>query len=714
MLKNKSRFVWIPGFLFVALGLHLADAANLEVDLTTDPKTNYCVSKPPGIVISGYALSNNSERHVYEAGFDPTNWNGSLTNKKPNFGLSGKDGGLDEDVIWHAGTMLSHLVSSSGNTSARNILTSKNETSISTVPFNWMQLSNAQKNALNVSAKTKIDDQRGEQRLNYLRGDQTAEIGSTSGSFRRRSGLLGDIVNSSPVYVGAPSTSLLDKTYSAFREKYKNRQPVVIVGANDGMLHAFDAESGRELFAYIPNALFPTLSYLTEPDYRHRAYVDGPLAVTEARIGATWATVLVAGMGRGAQGVFALDVTDAANFGNGAGALWEFTDADDADMGNVVGAPAIVKLKVKQTKGVAEYGYFALIAGGLNSYVNDGSGKFNPKASSALFLLSLEKSTSEKWKLGVNYFKFTLPAADTQLPNGITDVAVVVGNDGAIRHAYSGDLQGNVWRLDLSGIAPWSNALTGTSVKPIFTALDDAGRRQPITQRLNIVNGPGGYLVLFGTGKLLDATDLEPANVATQSFYAILDRLDNQKISGRSRLAKRTLIRSTSDNVLEINGHYFQYGLAGRGDAGWYFDLIDSARTGERSIQTAETVGSILSFNTIIPQHDPCKSSSRRTYTIQTLNGLSATADLTGYLAPSSLLNPPSVLLPVTPTEVSSRDATGKRKVTNKIRRIDPSQNNTEGNSQNENGKVIEQVNVAGRLNWREVVNWNELRKAVK
>jgi type IV pilus assembly protein PilY1 len=207
--------------------------------------------------------------------------------------------------------------------------------------------------------------------------------------------------------------------------------------------------------------------------------------------------------------------------------------------------------------------------------------------------------------------------------------------------------------------------------------------------------------------------DLDPGNFATQSFYAILDRLDNQKISGRNRLAKRALGKGANRAALEISGSPIQYGSNGRGDAGWYVDFIDSTRTGERSIQPAQIIGNVLTFDTIIPHRDPCKS-ARRTYTVNTVSGLTATADLTGYLAPSSLLTPPTVLLPVMPPEIGLRDATGKRKVTNKIRRVDPDQNVAQDDPKNENSKVIEQVNIAGRLSWREVVNWNELRKAAK
>ena len=59
---------------------------------------------------------------------------------------------------------------------------------------------------------------------------------------RPRNSILGDIIHSRPYYVN-------DAT-----------NPRVYVGANDGMLHAFDAVTGREVFAYIPSMLIPDSS----------------------------------------------------------------------------------------------------------------------------------------------------------------------------------------------------------------------------------------------------------------------------------------------------------------------------------------------------------------------------------------------------------------------------------------------------------------------
>ena len=130
--------------------------------------------------------------------------------------------------------------------------------------------------------------------VNYLRGDRTNERISdadASKPYRRRNVLLGDIVNSKLTAVGAPNFAFSDSVnpgYAKFKSDYSNRQPMVYMGANDGMMHAFNgsldgADAGKEQFAYVPSAVFagpsgtPSadgLAQLGNPNYQHRYYVD--------------------------------------------------------------------------------------------------------------------------------------------------------------------------------------------------------------------------------------------------------------------------------------------------------------------------------------------------------------------------------------------------------------------------------------------------------
>ena len=166
-------------------------------------------------------------------------------------------------------------------------------------------------------------------KVDYLRGSRAQEL--PVGQLRERpatEGLLGDIVNSSPVFVGAPFAINRDQApyptsqlYSAFESAQQNRMPVVYVGANDGMLHGFKATTGDEVFAYVPNKIIDgsqsfknELERFTSPFYYHQYYVDLTPRLNDAFVktaaGKAWQSVLVGGLGVGGKGYFALNVTD--------------------------------------------------------------------------------------------------------------------------------------------------------------------------------------------------------------------------------------------------------------------------------------------------------------------------------------------------------------------------------------------------------------------
>lgn len=188
--------------------------------------------------------------------------------------------------------------------------------------------------------------------INFIRGTQVATLRDRVRTVKNDVDVnvstvwkLGDIVNSSPVIVGRPSERYDfiygDASYSAYLERYKDRRQVVYVGANDGMLHAFNAgfytggddtltpivergrfdevapasvtakylvrpgnpKRGQELWGFIPQELLPQLQWLMQPDYAHVDYVDLPVKITDARIFTPdadhpngWGTILIGGM----------------------------------------------------------------------------------------------------------------------------------------------------------------------------------------------------------------------------------------------------------------------------------------------------------------------------------------------------------------------------------------------------------------------------------
>jgi type IV pilus assembly protein PilY1 len=658
--------------------------------------------------------------------------------------------------VWDAGVI---LTGTAGNPprpapSARNIYTAvaHADGTLTTAPFAWDALSGAQRAMLDrapgAGARSRFDGM-GRQRMDYLRGERTLE-GSL---FRRRGSVLGDAVNSTPVYVGVAPARERGAAYAAFYARSKVRRPAIYLGANDGMLHGFDAADGSELFAYVPDALFGTLNRLTSPAYVHTAYVDGPASAGEAYAGGAWKTVLVSGMGGGAQGVFALDVTDPLHF-DAAGALWEFTDRDDPMMGNVATRPQVARVRTGGSGGAAVLRDMAIVASGWNNYAADGHASSD--GNGALFLLALDKPPSQPWRRNDNYYRLVTPISDPARPNGLSAPALVSDADGVLRYAYAGDLQGNLWRFDLSGDAPWPGAVgPGPGKTPLFVARDAGGARQAIAQQPKVVFATGGgYLILFGTGRMLEADDRLPARFAPQSYYAILDTLATpaQLVEGRGDLTPRSLSGADGAPALTLTGTELS-----AGSKGWYIDFLDAAATGERSLDSGVLTDGQLALNTVLPGRTPCDATRSRSYVLDALTGLpsasmtagasggagggsagggagggssggggAAAADsrMTGRLAPDYAVRPVLLRLPAAlpvrgaapggapagPAPGSSTSAT----VARASRTVAIAVFSALGTTPVRSGGSLSVAAPSGRLSWREVVNWRELHAAAR
>ena len=550
--------------------------------------------------------------------------------------------------------------------------------STASVPFAWNQLGAEERASLDLAPSGQSPDGLGEARVAFLRGERTREAGQPDGVFRRRKSILGDAIHGIPLLVGAPSPSVQGPGYDAFHARFKSRSEAVYLGANDGMLHAFDARDGAELFAYVPNALIPALNQLCDPEYRHRPYVDASAGEAEALLGGKWRSVLVSGMGMGARGVFALDVSDPAAFESGQRALWEFTERDDPAIGHISAAPQVAKITVAVKAGVAQHRYFALVPSG------------------ALFLLALDKPATERWQKNVNYFK--LPASgDAKL---LGQPALVSATDGSVRFAYAGDSQGTLWRFDFSGKPPFSS-------DPLFEARDEAGRRQAVAHAPRVAFAPGGgYLVLFGTGSSIEDGDPQPEGFAPQSFYAVKDSAARPPapVSGRGDLAKRVL---SGASPYSIKGDEFDYAGAGA-KSGWYFDFPTARSDGERLAASPVLAPGAVFVSTVAPGADPCATASSRTYALDVLTGFALPPDgVTG--------RPVKATAGALPWMLELGAFTGARRATGgagAIRKIGIVHLQGEGVA-----PAVQQIDVslpAGRLSWREVANWPELHDAAK
>ena len=716
MMNGRRCFTGIVQTLAVlaAMTALCAHAAPPVLDIASEPLTAACrVAMPAagGGEVDGASLlrvASPAEAagagDLFQATMNMADWGGHFSRYAVMAGGAGVSS--TSTATWDAGRLLTGdgARAPSPAPAARKIFTAivQPDGALEMIPFEWSALSAEQRQQLNQAPPPATGtDTLGEQRLAFLRGDRTRE----GTLFRTRSSVLGDSINSTPVYAGAASG-----TASGARAN------VIYIGANDGMLHAFNAADGNELFAYVPNALIATLNHLTSADYVHRAYVDGPASVGEAMIFGASKMVLVSGMGAGAQGVFALDVSDPMRFGEGGGVLWEFTDRDDPMMGYVTTRPQIAKLRARTVAGIPIYRHFAIVASGLNNYAPDGHA--SPNGKGALFLLALDKPRGAAWLLNVNYYRLITPLADPTLANALNAPVLVADRTGALSYGYAGDLQGNLWRFDFGGGAPWSGAVgPGAGGTPLFVARDDSGKRQPIArQPLLAYAGGGGYLVLFGTGKLIEKADRTSARFAPQSYYAIRDSLRDpaEVVTSRSQLTQRVLSRDAGAPPFTIRGANMAFD-----SMGWYIDFLQAETTGERSIDTGVLAGGQVFLNTLLPGRDSCDKARSRTYALNVLTGLSEPDSVVPKPSPPTSVEKPIVgqtsddyrstpsLLPITSSRTPP-DATGRLHVLKDL---------AVANVTPHGSVVVGRVKVplrAGRLSWREVGNWRQLHEAVK
>ena len=456
------------------------------------------------------------------------------------------------------------------------------------IPFEWTAGAPASGIATSTLLGTDLQsfapDPHGQDVLNYLRGS-TAQEQRNGGQFRNRSHLLGDIVDSNPAYIGASAENLQSPSYRAFETATASRTPVLYIGGNDGMLHAFDTTTGNEKFAYMPRGSYSNLVNLVSPFYnaQHKFFVNGsPQAADVQFTDLTWHSVLVGAEAQGGMSVFALDVTDPASMTSevtlASKVLW---DVVDTDLGLGFSAPAITNT-----------------SSGWQVFVGNGYNSTNRKP----FLYAIDPQH------GTINAKIDLCAAvptacDLTASNGLSGV-VAVNTSGAVTASanmiYAGDLQGNLWRVDISNSNPGLWVAT-----VMFQARDNfpGGNKQPITTKPVVTLNPRfpqvlGTLVMFGTGQYLGVPDIANGNV--QSVYGVYDPPAGYASAiNRSSLLPQTLANAMLGalHVRTTSGTMPSYPA----NKGWYMDL--NLVSGERVINTpALFSGGELIFTTFAPQ----------------------------------------------------------------------------------------------------------------
>lgn len=542
------------------------------------------------------AGSISSETRVYQAKFNSGDWSGQLLSFPVN-----ADGSL-QPAEWDSATVIPTPAS-------RTIITTNTNTNAA-VGFDWTTIGTTRQAQLDPTS-----DGFGQDRLNWLRGDASKEQ-QNGGTFRKRTTKLGDIVNSSPIFVGKPPFLYPDASYIAFRNAHAARTQMVYVGANDGMLHGFDADTGVERLAFIPGAVFRNLPALMKTNFSHKFFVDGTPSMGDAFFNSAWHTMLLGGLNKGGQGIYALDVTDPSTFSQSDASSiykWEYTDANDADLGYTYSRPAIGKVRTTTgTKWVAVFG------NGYNNTLDDTAtgGQKSATGNAALYIVDIET--------GALVRKITTSTGTAQdptgagRPNGLATPALVdLNGDSVVDYVFAGDLFGNMWKFDLTDndSTNWNIAFSGS---PLFVAKDSTGKVQPITSRPEVGRGPNGkgMIVLFGTGKFLEASDKDISQLSTQTFYGLIDAnaASTTAITGRGQLTPQTIIFEDTVTVGTKTVPVRATSQSTVSNRGWYLDLLSgppgvpppSGFKGEMQVSDSVLRNGRIIFSTIIPSTDPC------------------------------------------------------------------------------------------------------------
>ncbi|HSY46736.1 MAG TPA: PilC/PilY family type IV pilus protein [Steroidobacteraceae bacterium] len=578
------------------------------------------------------------------------------------------------------------------------------------IPFEYTNLTAAQQTAITAGdvATSQCNSSTAylnTDRVAYLRGDRSCEISTAGvGLYRRRESVLADIVDSSPAWVGppiAPYTAVWAdrinaadplpenggsaQSYPAFITAVQTRLNVVYVGSDDGLVHGFRSGSfdvnsnfvttgndGTEVLAYMPGAVVQTIHNssnstldFSNSQYGHNFFVDATPATGDVFYQNQWHTLLVGGLGPGGAALYALDVTNPSttNFAEGNAAslvIGEWTPSTIScfnntpancgnNLGNTYGTPQLRRL---------HDGKWAVIFGnGLGSSTGD----------AGIFVMTINPNTAAK-----TFYYLSTHTGSVASPNGIAfPAAADLDGDHITDYVYAGDIQGNVWRFDLTSATETNWAVTAG---PVFKS--PAG--QPITTGIVVASGapsPGmqaQIMLLFGTGQKFPLTALNAASYATgtQSLYGVWDwnmsawntlsanatyasltaastglSSTNNYAVGQANLQQQvvTINATTQDRDVSSTATVCWAGQTGctgaAGKFGWYINLPGAQ---EQVIYSPELVSQALTVNTIVPApNNPTSCASVTdngfTYVLKALTGAPFNEV---FLPPSEAANP--------------------------------------------------------------------------
>lgn len=456
------------------------------------------------------------------------------------------------------------------------------------VTFTWATLSADSRAGMGPLASQSLVD--------FIRGDRSGEGPS---GWRQRQAVMGDFVNTTPVFAKRahfPENALLPGiggAYTAYWSATKGaRDGVLYIGGNAGMLHGFrdtngvtPGADGTEIFAYVPRAVYASLSNLASRTYGtasnyHTYFVDGPLREADVYVSpptggaAQWRNYLLGSTGAGARAVFALDTTNPAAMG-ASSVRWEVSNADDSDLGHVL---------FPIGSGMLPNGQWVALFG-------NGYGSGNQRA--FLFVVNIQTGAFQK-----------VPVAQPLGNNGLGGVAIVRSAQGYIDSLYAGDLQGNLWKFNVNVSAPSGFELANGGVA-LFTARDAGNTPQPILQPPVIFNhSAGGRIVVFGTGRLITEADADSTSM--QTMYGVRDNPPESLglPLTRGNLASRTIVSVQGTGAASQQTFFTFAGdpVNWNTQRGWVIDLASAGYAGLRVVYPPQAPTSRFAYiSTVSP-----------------------------------------------------------------------------------------------------------------
>ncbi|MBM4339061.1 MAG: VWA domain-containing protein [Deltaproteobacteria bacterium] len=601
--SNDPGEAGLSGYAFLA-----QDAVELANSLTTILK--YIQEKAYSFTAPTIPLVRIMDQEMgYVSSFIPNDtrfWRGNLKaytlNPDGTFPVDADGNPLNANLVWDAIEKLNQV-----SPSARRIYTYKNN---SLTEFTYNNITNAD---LDVSSDTDRANL-----IKHIRGIDAfnANNSETWTGNEERLWKLGDIFHSNGVVVGAPNKYFEAEGYSGpggFYETQKNRTKVIIVGSNDGMLHAFNAATGVEVWAFIPPSVLKTLKLML-PGNPHAYYVDSSPKVSDVWIHSSmtdttkseseWRTILVCGLRKGGKQYFALDITDTLN----PVFLWEFPLSNDsatlAKVGQSWSEPAIGKVKIEHNPGTGNQLYerwVAFIGGGFDpsetksNKATIGRAFFviDLKTGNAIWEYSSDPSTTYDNTDQRKYMTYALVAPPT-----MTDLNA----DGYVDRVYIGDMAGQMWAFDV--VFDPINKVSETlwSAKRLTEPPASNSEKHPVFYQAAVAfdeyRKPWVY---FGTGDRENPTDTtNPA----EYFYAVKDdgvgvypggRIKNCRKSAQSIPSSSTRLKRGGIISWSIRPNWWRKCWQGR-----WFLIISSIlplmpiKAMPRAAPSRETLGSIF------------------------------------------------------------------------------------------------------------------------